>query len=80
MTAETPAGEQEYLVVISDEERYSIWPSYKEIPQGWRATGFAGGKEACLAHIEEVWTDMRPLSLRRLMDGESRPQGAERAS
>ena len=80
MNAQTPAGEQEYRVVISEEERYSIWPSYKEIPLGWRATGFAGGKEACLSHIEEVWTDMRPLSLRRLMDGEDAQQSVEQAS
>lgn len=70
MTEQAPAGEQIYHVVISDEERYSIWPDFKEIPLGWRASGFSGPREACLAHIEEVWTDMRPLSLRKLMDGE----------
>jgi MbtH protein len=58
-----------YLVVVNHEEQYSIWPDYKEIPAGWRADGFSGPKPACLAHIEEVWTDMRPLSLRQKMDG-----------
>jgi MbtH protein len=58
-----------YLVVVNHEEQYSIWPDYKDIPAGWRATGFSGLKPACLAHIEEVWTDMRPLSLRQKMDG-----------
>jgi MbtH protein len=58
-----------YLVVVNHEEQYSIWPDYKDVPAGWRATGFQGLKPACLAHIEEVWTDMRPLSLRRKMDG-----------
>jgi MbtH protein len=65
----TASDELEYQVVISDEERYSIWPTYKDIPWGWRASGFRGPKQACLDHINEVWTDMRPLSLRRSMDG-----------
>ncbi|MEM1367733.1 MAG: MbtH family NRPS accessory protein [Cyanobacteria bacterium P01_H01_bin.15] len=60
-----------YLVVISDEERYSIWPEYKEIPWGWRAEGKQGTKRECLDHIAEVWTDMRPLSLRQAMSQES---------
>jgi MbtH protein len=54
----------EYRVVINDEEQYSVWPADLEVPAGWRATGFGGDKDACLAHIEEVWTDMRPLSAR----------------
>jgi MbtH protein len=58
-----------YLVVVNHEEQYSIWPDYKDIPAGWRATGFRGLKPACLAYVEEVWTDMRPLSLRKKMDG-----------
>ncbi len=58
-----------YLVVVNHEEQYSIWPGYKEVPAGWSTTGFRGVKSACLAHIEEVWTDMRPLSLRKKMDG-----------
>lgn len=58
----------QYRVVISDEERYSIWPDYKEIPWGWRAEGTLGSKQECLEHIKTVWTDMRPLSLRQQMD------------
>ncbi|WP_432721091.1 MbtH family NRPS accessory protein [Jeongeupia wiesaeckerbachi] len=54
-----------FRVVINHEEQYSIWPDYKAIPDGWRAEGFVGAKAACLAHIESVWTDLRPLSLRR---------------
>lgn len=57
-----------YKVVVNHEEQYSIWPSYKEIPRGWRDTGKQGLKAECLAYVEEVWTDMRPLSLRRQMD------------
>ncbi|MEF7613135.1 MbtH family NRPS accessory protein [Aquincola sp. MAHUQ-54] len=69
----TPAAladlpEPVWRVVLSDEGRYSIWPDYKEIPWGWRAEGFSGAKQACLDHIEQVWTDMRPLSLRQAMD------------
>ncbi|WP_429932812.1 MbtH family protein [Agrobacterium vitis] len=60
-----------HRVVINDEERYSIWPTYKAIPLGWRDGGFEGAKQACLDHIAAVWTDMRPLSLRRQMDGDT---------
>lgn len=56
-----------YTVVVNHEEQYSIWPEYKEIPKGWRAVGKTGLKAECLAYIKEVWTDMRPLSLRRQM-------------
>ncbi len=59
-----------YRVVINSEEQYSIWPADRENPLGWNDTGFKGLKAACLAHIEEVWTDMRPLSLRKKMDAD----------
>ena len=58
-----------YKVVVNHEEQYSIWPLERENPLGWRDAGKSGPKEECLAYIEEVWTDMRPLSLRRKMDG-----------
>ncbi|MGP3922719.1 MbtH family protein [Streptomyces sp. 8N616] len=53
-----------YLVVTNDEEQYSIWPAYRELPAGWQARTPATGKQACLDHIREHWTDMRPRSLR----------------
>lgn len=56
-----------YRVVMNDEEQYSIWPVGKENPPGWRDSGKSGTEAECLAHIEAVWTDMRPLSLRRKM-------------
>lgn len=56
-----------YQVVINDEEQYSIWPEYKEIPGGWKALGPKGSQKVCLDYIEDVWTDMRPLSLKRHM-------------
>ncbi|MCX4820760.1 MbtH family NRPS accessory protein [Streptomyces sp. NBC_01142] len=56
-----------YVVVVNGEEQYSIWVSGRELPDGWRQVGVTGTKQECLSHIEEVWTDMRPLSLRRSM-------------
>ena len=59
---------QQYKVVFNHEEQYSIWPADRENPLGWRDVGIVGTKVKCLAYIEEVWTDMRPLSLRQQMD------------
>ena len=56
-----------FLVVRNHEEQYSIWPVGREIPLGWVDCGFNGDKQSCLKHIESVWTDMRPLSLRKQM-------------
>ena len=56
--------DREYTVVINDEEQYSIWFADREIPAGWKEVGVKGDKKACLDHIEEVWTDIRPKSLR----------------
>ena len=66
------------LVVLNDEEQYSIWPADRPIPAGWRPEGFAGTREACLAHIDAAWTDMRPRSVREAMstrpgDGATEP-------
>ncbi|NUP49077.1 MAG: MbtH family NRPS accessory protein [Catenulispora sp.] len=57
-----------YQVVVNDEEQYSIWWEDREMPAGWRAEGTSGTREECLAHIDVVWTDMRPASLRRRME------------
>jgi MbtH protein len=57
-----------YKVVINHEEQYSIWPADRENPLGWRDVGKSGLKADCLAYIQEVWTDMRPLSLRKKME------------
>ena len=61
--------ETEFLVVYNQEEQFSIWPAYKTVPDGWKVEGTRGNKEACLAHIDRVWTDMRPRSLREALDG-----------
>ena len=57
-----------YIVVVNHEEQYSIWLPDKELPLGWKKTGFKGTKAECLNNIKEVWTDMRPLSLRKKME------------
>lgn len=56
-----------YKLVINHEEQYSIWSAEKENPLGWKDVGKSGLKSECLEYIKEVWTDMRPLSLRQKM-------------
>lgn len=59
-----------YNVVVNHEEQYSIWPADRELPLGWTAVGKSGPKQDCLDYINEVWTDMRPLSLRKAMEAQ----------
>jgi MbtH protein len=59
-----------YTVVVNSEEQYSIWPEWKAVPAGWREAGKKGEKQDCLDWIKEIWTDMRPLSVRRAMENE----------
>src|SRR5262249_7762504 len=66
-----------YKVVVNHEEQYSIWPDYKEIPLGWKDVGKSGLKPECLTYIKEVWTDMRPLSLRKKMEEAERRRAEE---
>ena len=56
-----------YKVVVNHEEQYSIWPAEQDNARGWKDVGKSGTKTECLAHIKELWTDIRPLSLRRKM-------------
>lgn len=67
----TEIDQRKYTVVINDEEQYSIWFADRELPLGWRACGKTGNKEECLEHIKQVWTDMRPLSVRKRMEAAS---------
>lgn len=73
-------GDQEdmtiYKVVINHEEQYSIWPAYRENAPGWRDAGKEGLKQECLDYIKQVWTDMRPLSLREKMEEMERERAA----
>ena len=61
-----------YKVVVNHEEQYSIWPADRENPLGWQAVGKTGSKAECLDYIKEVWTDMRPVSLRKKMEKAAR--------
>jgi MbtH protein len=56
-----------YKVVVNQEEQYSIWPADKDLPTGWSQEGTVGAKDECLNHIDKIWVDMRPLSLRKRM-------------
>ena len=66
-----------YKVVVNHEEQYSIWPADREIPPGWKEAGKSGPKAECLEYIKEVWTDMRPLSLRKKMEEDQRNRSSE---
>lgn len=57
-----------YDVVVNDEEQYSIWESGRPLPRGWRTVDVSGTRDECLDYIERVWTDIRPLSLRRQLE------------
>ncbi len=66
------ADDGQYRVVINHEEQYSVWPLDLPPPAGWRAVGQSGSKADCLSFIRATWVDLRPLSLRRWMDEQSR--------
>jgi MbtH protein len=59
-----PPAVAAYTVVVNDEEQHSIWPRHRPVPDGWRELGVTGTREACLDHIEQVWTDITPRSAR----------------
>ena len=60
--------QDDYIVVMNDEEQYSIWSTDRQVPAGWAIQPMKGSKEACLDYIKTHWTDMRPASLKRQMD------------
>ncbi|MCF2435204.1 MbtH family NRPS accessory protein [Streptomyces thinghirensis] len=66
--ADEQTDHRTYRVVLNDEEQYSIWDAGRELPDGWHAEGTEGSRQDCLRRIEEVWTDLRPASLRRRME------------
>jgi len=57
-----------YQVLLNDEGQYSLWPADQEVPAGWLPDGTTGSRDECSAHVDEVWTDMRPRSLREHME------------
>lgn len=66
--ADEEADNRTYIVLINAEEQYSLWPKEKKIPPGWNFVGKEGSKSDCVSYVDSVWTDMRPLSLRKKMD------------
>jgi len=68
--SESEARQLHFAVVVNDEDQYSIWAADRDLPAGWHLAGFTGTKDECLAHIETVWTDMRPRSVRLAMSPE----------
>jgi MbtH protein len=68
MATDDQEDTRDYVVVLNHEEQYSIWPKGKQIPAGWHSVGTEGRKAECLEFIDQVWVDMRPLSLRKKMD------------
>jgi MbtH protein len=62
-------SEGTHVVVLNDEGQYSLWPGDLAVPAGWRETGMRGSHDECVAYVDREWTDMRPLSLRRAMEG-----------
>lgn len=69
----------QFYVLVNDEEQYSLWPTFADVPKGWRVVHGAdgqAGRQSCLDHIEEHWTDMRPRSLRDAMEADARTNNA----
>jgi len=68
----------EFLVLVNEEQQYSLWPAFLDIPIGWKATGPKGNRKTCLDWVEKTWTDMRPASLVRQMEEDAREREAQR--
>lgn len=64
---ESASSIRRYVVLMNEEEQYSLWPSRKEVPAGWQVVSPEASEEECMAYVDRVWTDMRPASLRRSM-------------
>ena len=71
---------REYQVLVNSEEQYSLWLAGQAIPNGWRQVGPTGQKQVCLDYVKEVWTDMRPLSVRKAMEKYQAEQAARKAA
>ena len=71
---------REYQVLVNTEEQYSLWLAGQAIPNGWRQVGPKGQKQVCLDYVKEVWTDMRPLSVRKAMEKYQAEQAARKAA
>lgn len=79
MTSEEQEDRTIYRIVVNAEEQYSIWPTDREVPLGWRRVGESGTKQNCLERIGKLWTDMRPLSLREAVQPTNRKKSRKTA-
>src|ERR1700756_3736369 len=70
---------REYQVLVNSEEQYSLWLAGQAVPNGWRQVGPRGKKQVCLDYVKEVWTDMRPLSVRKAMEAHAKAQAEAKA-
>jgi MbtH protein len=62
------AADGRFLVVVNDEGQHALWPSFVDVPTGWTTAFGEDSRDACLAYIEENWTDLRPASLSAAME------------
>ncbi len=69
------AEDRPYQVLVNDEEQYSLWPDWLDVPSGWTKVLGPASRTECLAHVERTWRDMRPRSLREHMDANDRARG-----
>ncbi|MEU6088791.1 MbtH family protein [Streptomyces sp. NPDC047085] len=60
----------QFQVVVNDEDQHSLWPTFSDVPAGWRAVFGPAGRAECLEYVEQNWTDLRPRSLRTAMAAE----------
>ncbi|MYR83679.1 MbtH family NRPS accessory protein [Streptomyces sp. SID685] len=56
-----------FFVLVNDEEQHSLWPTFAEVPSGWRVVFGEADRQECLQYVEENWTDLRPKSLQEAM-------------
>jgi MbtH protein len=66
-----------FRVVVNHEEQYSIWADDHELPEGWQPAGYSGTRQECLDHIDQIWTDIRPLSVRRRIERDRAGRGSQ---
>ena len=64
---EDPEGT--YLVLVNDENQYSLWPDFVDVPAGWRMVHGPDSRQACREHVETPRTANRPRTLAASLDG-----------
>ncbi|MBF6079514.1 MbtH family protein [Nocardia beijingensis] len=67
--------EGEFYVLVNDEEQFSLWPTFADVPAGWQVAFGASSRAACLEYVDQNWTDMRPKSLRDAMAADQAARG-----